>query len=38
MPEYIRAAVAAHGVPSESFDALEPAVAQSDVLYVTRVQ
>ena len=38
MPEYIRADVAAKGIPSETFDSLEPAIAQTDVLYVTRVQ
>jgi aspartate carbamoyltransferase len=38
MPEHIIDEVKTHGIPQAEYNALDPIIAQSDVLYVTRVQ
>jgi aspartate carbamoyltransferase len=38
MPEHIRAEVKEHGLPQAEYSSLDPVLAESDVLYVTRVQ
>jgi aspartate carbamoyltransferase catalytic subunit len=38
MPEYITAELAARGIPQAHTQALESVIADTDVLYVTRVQ
>lgn len=38
MPDNVRQYVASKGVPQAEFDTLDEAIAETDVLYVTRIQ
>ena len=38
MPENVRQYVASKGIPQTDYDTLEEAIAETDILYVTRIQ